>query len=469
MKTWSYLEFTDLIESKTILGEAWEGALALETDSRKSLKDKIFVALEGENFDGHDFVQQAADSGARGILVHKKNDSLYKELKASICIIQVPNTLETLQTMARNYRKKNKFWMAAISGSQGKTSAREFCFQMLEFCGVKAFRSPKSFNNHLGLPLTILMADADTEALVLEMGMNHLGELKALSQIAEPDMVGLTCVGRSHLGPMGGYENVLLGKAEIYEAAPGKTHLYNLDQPDILDMQKNWGSHASAQFSFSNHNSEADVFFKVIEETDRSFFIKGHILDYPFKKTEVPLSGAFHAQNLALGALIAVKSPYQIEPAKILESFIELRAPKGRTQWVENSDGFKVFFDAYNANPDSMEAFLRSLESMAGDKILILGEMLELGKESEVLHQELFRRLSDLKLKQIVYIGSNHLHFKESYMGGAPFLTHHEVNQELAQQVYAFLAKGDLVALKASRGIKLDQFLQYWNIQTDVF
>lgn len=457
-------------EVKQATGAKYSGAAltlrGVATDSREKMAGKLFVALKGDKFDAHDFVGAAVANGAAAVMV-SEHRSEYDKLNTAVFV--VPDTLRGLQDLAHAWRVKNPFHVIAISGSNGKTSSKEFAYEL-----VKDFKrttaSQGSFNNHWGVPLTILSAPADTELLILEMGMNHLGELARLVEIALPNVTVVTMVGRSHIGELGSQENVARAKEELYLGAPSSVAIFNLDNEFTRAMYERAvvnRTHTKL-ITFSSHVPRCNVEMRAEKMTVEGLNISGSIGDLK-GRCMVNVFGRQNVTNLMVASSVALASG--MSPEQIWKKLNRLSASAwGRNQWLKLDNGATVLFDAYNANPESMTAMLKNLYELdaPGRRILILGEMRELGKESPRAHTELGEIAGSLAAEVVWFIGEHHKDFAAGLKkAGLPVEGHFsaEFDEKIADKIKASLQSTDIVAVKASRGQKLEAVLEHWGMQ----
>lgn len=440
----------------------------VSTDSRENLSGKLFVALKGERLDAHQFVASAVKNGAAAVLVHADLPE-YAELKTKAAFFFVKDTLKGLQDLAHYWRRKHQFQVIGVSGSNGKTSTKEFLFELLkDFKPTVA--SKGSFNNHWGVPLSILSAGSDCKILVLEMGMNHLGELELLAKIAEPDIVGITMVGRSHIGELGSQANVAKAKEELYKTAPKAIAVFNMDNEWTRQMYDNAikaGTH-SRIIRFSSHAPGPEVSLRAEKVTAAGMKIVGSIAGVQGSGS-VRVFGRHNVTNLMIASGLALAAG--MTPEMIWKKLDGLEISSwGRNQWLKMSTGTLVLFDAYNANPESMTALLKNIYELEtdGKKFLILGEMLELGDESSKAHREIGDLAGKIGADSIWFIGE---HFKDveagvrqsGYSNAAYFSK--QFDPEISRKIKGSLSSGDMVAVKASRGTKLETVLEHWGLK----
>jgi UDP-N-acetylmuramoyl-tripeptide--D-alanyl-D-alanine ligase len=436
------------------------------TDSREKMTGQLFVALKGDNFDAHNFIKGAVENDCAAILVHEDRPE-YKDLKIGVFLVE--DTLRGLQDIAHAWRKKNPFLVIGVSGSNGKTSTKEFAYQILKDF-KKTTASQGSFNNHWGVPITILSAPAETKILLLEMGMNHRGELTRLAEIAEPDITVITMVGKSHVGELGSQEEVAKAKEELYLAAPRSIAIFNIDNEYTRAMftrSKQINTHKKLM-TFSSHVPGSDVELRAEKMNVEGLTIVGQIAGAKGHCT-VKVFGRQNINNLMTAASIGLA--VGMTPQQIWKKLDGLSAAAwGRNQWLKLPSGQNVLFDGYNANPESMSAMLKNLYELdsEGRRVLILGEMRELGSESRVAHQELGELAGKIAAEIVWFIGEHHKDFEAGWkkVGGSPSAYFSaQFDPEIANKIKSSLKPSDIVAVKASRGQKLETVLEHWGLQ----
>ncbi len=388
----------------TALSSPHNSFSGFSTDNRDpEIAGRLFIPLVGENHDAHDYVAAAITAGATGILYHRWDDA-WDDLKSKASFIEVGDTLVALQNFAKAWRQTFTGQVLALTGSNGKTTTKDFLTQILsEFGSVNS--SHGSFNNHWGVPMTLLNTDPEAKFCVVEMGMNHAGEISKLMSIAEPDLVTVINVGRAHVGNFeNGIEGVAAAKEEIYESSkPQSKLLFNIDNPWTRKMFEKYMDKIS--FTFSNSNFSADVYLKVKEQTATGLKVEGQIGGV-IGQAELTFWGPQNVQNLAAAVLLAYVGG--CKPEKIWPVLKNCHCGWGRNQWLETESGARVLFDGYNANPDSFKELLHNVAPLVKDSakgIAIFGEMLELGGDTEREHTELGRQAGALPWQQCLFIG----------------------------------------------------------------
>jgi UDP-N-acetylmuramoyl-tripeptide--D-alanyl-D-alanine ligase len=434
------------------------------TDTRADLNGKLFIPLKGEKFDGHDYVAQAVEKGATAVLVGQWRPE-WQALLNKASFVQVPDTLQGLQSFGRFWRRKQKFKVLAITGSNGKTSTKEFLYAILKQ-KYKTHASKGSYNNHWGVPLSILEAGSDITHLILEMGMNHSGELFRLCMVGEPDIVVVTTVGRAHIGELGSQENVAKAKEEIYVACSNAVQIFNVDNEWTMRMHAR--SHGK-KMTFSSFKSAVDVNFRAQRLSWEGLDIVGHIRQVT-GQSWVHVMGRQNVVNLMAASSLALAAG--MTPEEIWDALPKISDTAwGRNQVLMLNNGTRVFFDAYNANPDSMQALLKNLYEMdvPGRKFLVVGDMRELGTFTAAAHEECGERAAACGFEAIWYIGANGHSFAKGLEKVAKPKKFHisaDVDQKIAEEFLKMFNDGDLVAVKASRGMALERVLAFWPLKT---
>jgi len=434
--------------------ESGDGTLSVErvsTDSRTIKKGELFVALRGENFDGHKFVEDVAKNGAAGAIVdpHWKGKGSTK-----FAVIRARDTLVAYQNLAANYRQSLPLKVLAITGSNGKTSTKDFSASVLG----RKFRVTKTqgnFNNHVGLPRTILDATSKDEVAVWEIGMNHPGEVAPLAKIAAPDAAIITNVGVAHIEFMGSREAIAQEKGMLAEAVSSAgTVILNADDP----FSDGIGKRTSARVVFAGINDGTLRATGIEQSSGGSEFT---ILEGAHRcRAQLSVPGLHMVQN----ALLAVAAG-RVFGVPLEECAIGLTtAPltKARLQ-IKETNGVQFLDDSYNANPDSMKAALRTLVELHADgkKIAVLGEMRELGPETERGHQEVGQEAAALEIDQLIGIGEmGALIVDAAKKAGLEKSSTVQSTSEAAELLLEIAEPGDLVLIKVSRLARTEEVIE---------
>ena len=471
---------TDMITLEDVLS-ATKGELKIEplsksyigvgTDTRADLTDKIFIPLKGENFDAHDFLNKAVVQKTSLLIVQRISEIEIKEFtKLGVGVLFVKDTLKALQDLGRFRRRQSQAKVIAITGSNGKTSSKEFAAALIG-ASLNVHSNEGSFNNHWGVPLTLLGIQSGHQVVISEMGMNHSGELTELAQIGEPDIVVCTTVGRAHLEGLGSIDGVAQAKEELYLAAsPKATRIFNLDNEWTAKMFE----HSKKLFPESqliifsekeNCNIIVDVSLRVKRMTLQGLEVEGQIGGVS-GQAQIQVFGKHNITNLMVAASCALA--LKIPPQTIWQNLKLCKSAWGRNQLVSLKSGAQILFDGYNANPDSMNALLENLKLLDMQRFAILGEMKEQGAHAPKLHYELGQLAASVGFEFVWFLGEHFEDFRKGF------------NFEKNQQLYTdldfdiqnpvamthyeeFLKKigpTDLIAIKGSRGMKLERILE---------
>ena len=423
----------------------------ISTDSRTLKRGELFVALRGENFDGHKFVEAAVKTGAVGAIV----DLGWKgKVPDNFTVIRVEDTLQAYQTVAANYRKSLPLRVLAITGSNGKTSTKDFAAAVLG----RRFRVTKTqgnFNNHVGLPRTMLEATSQDEVAVWEIGMNHPGEVAALAKIAAPDAALITNIGIAHIEFMGSREAIAAEKGALAEAiGPQGSIILNADDP----FSKNIATRTHAKVIFAGTTAGTIRAGEITQSAHGSDFT---ILEGAHRcRAQLPVPGLHMVQNAMLA--VAAGRLFGLSLEEAAAGLVAAPLAKARLQ-IRQIGGVQFIDDSYNANPDSMKAALRTLVELDADgkRIAVLGEMRELGKESARGHREVGETAAELGVDQLIAIGDMGAAIAEAAQeAGLEKTAAVGSISEAAEMLTEITAPGDLVLIKGSRTARTERVLE---------
>ena len=356
----------------------------VSTDTRKIIKGSIFFALKGENFDGNNFALTALKNGASYSIVDNKEIS-----KLDNRIILVKDVLETLQSLSTYNRIKSSCYVIGLTGSNGKTTTKELIHQVLKI-NYNTISTKGNYNNHIGVPLSLLQIKASTDYAIIEMGANNFGEIKFLTELVQPDIGYITNFGLAHLEGFGNLNGVIRGKTELYNwlVKNNKQILINNDDYE----QRNFINHRAVIFG-KDDNSHYQ--FEQIKSNHVSLKINDLVI-------ETQLYGSYNFSNVC--AAIALGLENKIELRKISRSLKYYRSENNRSQIISKNNS-KIIMDAYNANPSSVKSALESLSNLAHSKLAIIGDMHELGKSENIEHQKIVKFATGLNIDKIIFIG----------------------------------------------------------------
>src|SRR6266699_5748424 len=423
----------------------------VSTDSRTVKRGELFVALRGENFDGHKFVESAARAGAVGAIVDLTWSGKVPE---NFALIRAEDTLQAYQKLAAKYRKSLSLKVIAITGSNGKTSTKDFVASVLG----RRFRVTKTegnFNNHVGLPRTMLEAKSQDEVAVWEIGMNHPGEIETLAKLAAPDTAIITNVGVAHIEFMGSREAIAAEKSALAQAVgPEGTVILNADDP----FSKGIAPCTSAKVVLAGTTEGAVRASEITQSANGTDFT---ILEGAHRcRAQLPVPGLHMVQNALLG--VAAGRIFGLSLEDCAAGLAAAPLTKARLQ-IKEIHGVQFIDDSYNANPDSMKAALHTLVELDADgkRVAVLGEMRELGSESEHCHREVGETAAALGVDHLIAIGSvaaaiasaaEHAGLRNSRTVNSP--------TEAAEILSEIAASGDLVLIKGSRAARTERVME---------
>ncbi|XID95327.1 UDP-N-acetylmuramoyl-tripeptide--D-alanyl-D-alanine ligase [Paenibacillaceae bacterium WGS1546] len=446
---------------------AWSGATGVSgltgggpvvsgvsTDTRKIVPGQLFVPLRGDRFDGHDYIRAAEEAGAAAALW----DESVPMPESGIPLVRVADTLAALQTLAKAYLREGlNVRTVAVTGSNGKTTTKDLVSAVLATTFV-VHKTEGNYNNHIGLPLTILGAPRNTEVLVLEMGMSGFGEISLLSRLAEPDVAIVTNIGEAHLLQLGTRRNIAKAKLEIMDGLkPGGTLVYLGDEPLLAEELADARADRRARLLAFGEEAANDWVARYVRVTaDGTQFTASGEAERVF---ELPIPGRHNAVN-ALAA-VAVGRLFGLPFERIGEGLKLAKLTGMRIERVAAHNGAVVLNDAYNASPTSVKAAIRLVAELEGfrRKWVVLGDMLELGEKEKQLHGEIGRYLDETKADRVLAYGplsrSIYEEAKRNYPDGG--VRHFEDKAALVDCLLGELTAEDLVLVKASRGMRLEE------------
>src|SRR6202171_2457280 len=395
MNQLSILQIAELSGAKLESGDGNVLVSKVSTDSRTVKPGELFVPLRGENFDGHEFVAAAAKAGAAGAIV----DLAWKgKPPKNFALLRAKDTLVAYQNLAANYRKSLPLKVLAITGSNGKTSTKDFVAAVLGR-RYRVTKTEGNFNNHVGLPRTILEATSQDEVGVWEVGMNHPGEIAALAKIAAPDAAIITNIGVAHIEFMGSREAIAAEKGALAESVgPEGTLILNADDP----FTENIAKRTRARVVLAGTSGGAVCVGEITQSANGSEFT---ILEGAHRcRAQLPVPGLHMVQNALLA--VAAGRAFGLSLEECAEGLAAAPLTKARLQ-IKEIHGVQFIDDSYNANPESMKAALRTLVELDtdGKRIAVLGEMGELGAESARAHNEVGEEAATLGIDHLIAIG----------------------------------------------------------------
>ena len=414
----------------------------ISTDSRQVVAGGIFFALHGETFDGNRYAAAAVGAGAAAAVIDDPavTDGMSAAEKANYFV--VPDTLKALQELAARHRRQLGIPILAITGSNGKTTTKELISRTLK----RKYRvavTQGNFNNHIGVPLTLLAMDRSAEFGVVEMGASHCGEIALLCSIAQPDFGLITNIGKAHLEGFGGIEGVMRGKGELldYLQTHGGTAFYSSESEYLAQMIGKRKGLQAVPYSTAGMTAAE----------------KGNYLTVRKGATEIRthLVGDYNIGNVA--AAIAVGGHFGVPEQQIVAAIESYEPDNNRSQRKAGARN-TLIMDAYNANPSSMRASVGNFCEMPGEhKVVILGEMLELGTENAAAHEEIVRLTQQGNFDRIFLIGNNFEHCADK----CNFITWFKDTESFMEYLKSHPLNDSFIFIKGSRGNKLERIVEY--------
>ena len=418
------------------------GSAGISTDTRTLKKKALFFALKGENFDGNLFAEKALDQGAIGIVV---DDAKLKKLGSNVVVVE--DTLITLQKLAAYHRIQLNTPIIGLTGSNGKTTTKELIRAVLAK-KYTVLATKGNLNNHIGVPLTLLELKKEHEIAVIEMGANHIGEIKMLCEIVLPNWGYITNFGKAHLEGFGGFEGVIEGKSELYQ------HLMQRHQKILINGDDPIQRKKTNNYSVSSFGQGKENTFQIhsMEETSSGLQINCNNQIYTSA-----LHGAYNLNNIA--AAVTFGCLYNLKVESIQTAFQSYQATNNRSQIIKIKNT-SIVMDAYNANPTSMELAIRAFDKIASSKsTVILGDMMELGSETEKEHQYILDYCLKTKLTQIHLIGSQ---FSKVKTQDVHVHKHQDLDTFKNYIDSQLQLEFDEILIKGSRAMKLETLLPFF-------
>ena len=458
--TWTVADLLGAVGGRLLAGDAAATVSGVSIDTRTLRPGEVFVAIRGGVFDGHDFVEAALAAGASGAVIGEPMPGLRPDLVAGRALVVVPDTTRALQRLARWVRRRSGARVVAITGSAGKTTTKDVTAAFLEL-RYRVMRSSGNRNNHIGLPLSLLELDERTEVAVVELGMNHAGEIRRLVQIAEPDVRVWTNVAEVHLEFFASVEAIADAKAEVFDGATRDTVL--VASADDERVMARVPAFPGRVVTFGT-SAAADVRASAIEDRGIDGTLARVDTAAGTIRLDVPLLGAGHLQNVL--AAVAVAGEFGVPLDEVAGRARTLRASAHRGDVIRLGRGVVVIDDAYNANPGAVRGALAVMgdERRFARRVAVLGEMLELGPASVALHEACGRAAAAAGLARLVTVGGEAarrlgLAAVDAGMSDSA-VTHAATSVEAAGIAAALVRPGDLVLVKGSRGIRTERVVE---------
>lgn len=409
----------------------------ISIDTRKINKNCLFFALKGPNFNGNDFAMQAIKKGAAYAIVDEEKYVLNDQY------ILVKDCLKTLQELANYHRKHLSIPILGITGSNGKTTSKELCLQVLKK-KFKTTATSGNLNNHIGVPLSILSIDKDTEFGIIEMGANHIGEIDLLCKIAEPTCGVITNIGKAHLEGFGSIEGVLEGKTELYKFLEKSNGLILVKDDQQLLIEKIGQNCRKIKYGKNKNNNH------IISLVHSNPFLT---LEVNGIKIRSQLIGNYNFDNIALSIALGIEHGISI---KEIKNAIENYVPKSNRSQLINTNKNKILLDAYNANPTSMGKAIDTIASIEHmNKLIILGDMFELGEDTNKEHINIINSCQESDIQNVILVGKTFNKLNKSKFKS------YDNTETLVKYLKQNKIKDTLILIKGSRAMKLEQLVEY--------
>ena len=465
MEEYKINEIIEATSGRIIQGDKNSIVHRISIDSRTLIPGDLFFAIVGPHFDGHNFIVEALNKGASGVVVCKEVENLLSKAKIrkNKIVIKVEDTLTALQDWASYYRNKFKTVNICITGSNGKTTTKEIIAHILSQ-KFPLLKSSGNYNNEIGIPLTLLQLNNSHKILVVELGMRGLGEIKSLTSLVPPNLAVITNIGEAHIGLLGSKDNIFKAKMELLLSLDNNgIAILNRDDgyfPQMLEIVKD---KKVITFGINNNSDVMAYNIKIISDRGMKFILK--IKGTAEREMFIPLLGRYNIYNLI--AAIAVALALKVE-IKLIENKISDFKPLDMHMYLNNFyNNIKILNDSYNASPLSVKEALKTLTEVAQNhrKIAILGNMLELGEKSDFYHREIGREAANLSIDFLITMGDKARLIAQSFLE----------NKVKKDQVFSFdknqikcltrklcdlIEPEDYILLKGSREMKMEKILQ---------
>ena len=447
----------EITDGKLINGDESQIIDGFSKDTRTIKKGDLYIGIKGEKLDGNTYYKDAFEKGAIACLLD--NDKLDKnELNKFKNIILVKNSIKAIQEIAKYKRNLYNIPVIAVTGSVGKTSTKDMIASILKQ-KYNVLKTEGNNNNHIGLPLTLLKLK-EHNAIVVEMGMNHLGEIRILTNIAKPNICVITNIGTSHIGNLGSRENILKAKLEILEGIQeGGTLIINNDN----DLLHEWHKNNEKDYDIKTYGIKNESTYMAedikLEEEKSNFDI---LIEGKKYNITVPVPGEPFIYNSLCG--IAIGKLLNINMNNILDGIKNLELTKKRMEILKTKEGIKIINDTYNASLDSVKPAIEQLKIINGNKkIAVLGNMLELGEYSKELHEKVGEELVKNKIDILITVGdlAKYIAEKSSNLGmKTDCIFSFENLQQAIKKIKDIKKEGDVILLKASNSMHFNEIAE---------
>ncbi len=416
--------------------ELYKQSYTISTDSRHITPKCLYFAFRGEHFNGNEWAAEAKDKGALACFVEQEE---FADSQKGIYYVQ--SSLESLQKLAMYHRQQLSIPVIGLTGSNGKTTTKELIAAVISQ-KFKTLFTAGNYNNHLGVPLTLLRIDPTYEMAIIEMGANHQKEIESLCQIAQPDIGYITNFGSAHLEGFGGREGVIKGKSELYEYLLYNDRTVLCNDADPLQVQQS--SKISKRIRFGT--PESDYYF-ILEKAQHNQLV----LSYKGTELKTQLTGDYNFSNAC--AAVSLGLYFEVDISAVQQAIANYTPENQRSQIISKHQQ-TIVLDAYNANPSSMQSAIENFDTFEGSKTSILGDMFELGEFSESEHRSIIEEVLAKNWNQAIFVGE---HFYNQKTEGAQF---YRLREELEKKLQSEKINSKNILIKGSRGMALENIVK---------
>lgn len=443
-------DFFNLPDAEIFNPDRFKDITSVSIDSRKIGKNCLFIAIKGERFDGHDFIEEVVKKKVSAVMINKNQLKRFSDLE--IPFITVKDTTKSLGDIASVWRDKLNAKVIGITGSAGKTTTKEIIAAILSV-RYRVHKTNGNNNNHIGVPLTLLNAKARHQILVVEQGTNHFGEIKYTAKISKPDLALITNIGYSHIEFLKDRNGVLKEKSELLKITVQRGGVAFINNDD--DLLRKFGKRLKRKITFGFDNfSDYQANILNVDRTGRAIIS----IKYGKKlfQTKLPIAGEQNAKNFL--AAFAIAKELGLSDKQILKGLKRIKSVNKRLEIKKFKDTI-IINDSYNANPDSMKASLNLLSKMKPSykKVAVLGDMFELGSQSIKLHKEIGSFINELKLDAVYTLGKFSENITNTLNGRVPLKKHFKEKKNLISSLKRSQLKKTVVLIKGSRGMKMEE------------
>ena len=431
-----------ICNGKLISGNGNIKCTSFVRDSREVKKDDVYVGIKGETFNGNEFYKDAIKKGAKVCILDDETILDGKYGKAAIVLVD--DTIKAIQELAKYKRSLYKIPVIAVTGSVGKTSVKDMIYKVVS-SEYKTLCTSGNMNNHIGLPLTILGLD-DHEVMIVEMGMNHMGEIHTLSNIAKPTIAVITNIGTAHIGNLGSRENILKAKMEITDGLNNGALIIDNDN-DMLRTVK------YDNLITIGIDNESDYMAKEIEDNifSTNFYIDNNYVTIPVGSRAFIYNALF---------AYAVGKKLGISDDKIIKALEDFKLSPHRLELIRHKD-YTIIDDTYNASLDSVNNALALLSKVYGRKVFIFGDILELDNYAEDIHKDIGKSVIDNKIDVLITVGTNAYYTYSLVYDSGIESYHFDYNEEMMKEIDRIIDIGDTILVNGSHGMNLIEVVEH--------